>query len=150
LSALPLLSPAEEQQLREWNATAASYPGADSMLPERIAAQVERSPEAVALEFADQVLTYAEMDARAGRLALRLRASGIGDLGGERWVGICAERSLELVLGLLAIWKAGAAYVPLAPAYPQERLAFMLADADLPVLLTQRRLLDRLPANRAA
>ncbi|HZF08985.1 MAG TPA: amino acid adenylation domain-containing protein, partial [Thermoanaerobaculia bacterium] len=146
ISELPLLGPAEAQQLREWNATAAAYPEGRRPLPGLLAEQAARTPDSVALVFASASLTYAEMDRRAARLAEGLRRQGVGP---EIRVGICAERSLDLVLGLLAILKAGGAYVPLDPSYPAERLAFMLDDADVPVLLTDRQLLGMLPASSA-
>ena len=90
-------------------------------------------------------LTYAELNARANRLARRLRALGVG---ADTPVGVMLERSVELVVALLGVLKAGGAYVPLDPSYPRERLSFMLEDAACPVLLTQRRLRDRLSAGR--
>ena len=146
IAALPLLSGAERHQLLvEWNATAASYPPRQS-LQGAIAAQAARSPEAVAVVFAESALSYGELAARAGRLARRLRALGVGP---DVPVGIAAERSLELVVGLLAILQAGGAYVPLDPSYPPDRLAFMLGEllaAGGSVLLTQRAFAASLPA----
>ena len=104
--------------------------------------QAERTPEAVALTCAGESLTYAELNARANRLARRLRALGVGP---EVLVGLCAGRSAEMVVGLLAVLKAGGAYVPLDPAYPADRLAFMLDDARASVLLTEEQLRDDLP-----
>ncbi|HEX6861288.1 MAG TPA: amino acid adenylation domain-containing protein, partial [Thermoanaerobaculia bacterium] len=104
------------------------------------------TPDAVAVSFEGESLRYRELDARADGLAERLRRLGVRT---EDRVGICAERSLELVVGLLGILKAGAAYVPLDPSYPRERLAAMLEDAGVPVLLTVERLLPGLPAHRA-
>ncbi len=92
--------------------------------------------------FEDKQLTYAELNARANQLAHHLIALGVGP---EVLVGICLERSLELIVGLLGILKAGGAYVPLDPGYPKERLAFMLTDTQAPVLLTQQALLGQLP-----
>jgi amino acid adenylation domain-containing protein len=109
--------------------------------------QVRRTPSATAVVFQQERLTYAQLNARANQLAHHLRALGVGP---EVLVGICVERSLEMVIGLLAILKAGGAYVPLDPAYPGERLAFMLQDTRVPVLLTQERLLERLPRHEAA
>jgi amino acid adenylation domain-containing protein len=131
LADLPLLSEAERQQLAEWNATAADFP--ERTLPALLAEQAARTPEAIALVFADESLSYAELAARAGRLAGELRRLGVGP---EVRVGICAERSLALLVGLTAILAAGGAYVPLDPSYPAERLAFMLKDSGVPVLLT--------------
>ena len=92
--------------------------------------------------FEDRCLTYAALDAHANRLANHLRGLGVGP---ETVVGLCVERSPEMVVGLLGILKAGAAYLPLDPNYPRERLAFMLTDAGAPVLVTQQALLERLP-----
>ncbi|HYO16003.1 MAG TPA: amino acid adenylation domain-containing protein, partial [Thermoanaerobaculia bacterium] len=149
LSELPLLHPAESQQLLlEWNDTVAEYL-LELPLHAWIEAQAERTPEAVALTFEGESLTYRELDERANRLANYLRRLGAGP---EARIGIAVERSLELVVGLLGILKAGAAYVPLDPSYPRERLAFMLEDsqedAALPVLLTQERLAASLPPHR--
>ncbi|MEA2604526.1 MAG: hypothetical protein QOF89_5518, partial [Acidobacteriota bacterium] len=150
LSTLPLLSRTQEHQLtHEWNDSSAGFPG-DTCLYRWFAAQADRTPGAVAVAFEGETLTYGELDARAGRLARRLRGLGVGP---EVRVGICVERSLEMMVGLLGILAAGGAYVPLDPSYPADRLAFMLADSqqglELPVLLTQARLLDTLPAHGA-
>ena len=96
--------------------------------------------------FEDRTLTYAALDAHANRLAHHLQSLGVGP---ETMVGLCVERSPEMVIGLLGILKAGGAYLPLDPNYPRERLAFMLADAGCPVLVTQSALLDRLPDDAA-
>jgi amino acid adenylation domain-containing protein len=109
-------------------------------------AQAERTPDATAIVYEGEELTYAELNRRANRLAHRLRRLGVGP---ERLVAVCLERSTQLVAGLLGILKAGAAYVPLDPAYPSERLAFMLGDCRAPVLLTERRVLESLPAHDA-
>src|SRR4029078_3260592 len=111
-------------------------------LPALFAAQALRTPDAVAVVFEDRTLTYAALDAHANRLAHRLRDLGVAR---ETMVGLCVERSPEMLIGLLGILKAGGAYLPLDPNYPRERLAFMLADAGCPVLVTQSALLDRLP-----
>ena len=108
--------------------------------------QVERTPEAVALVSTGESLTYAELNARANRLARRLRAAGVGP---EVLVGLCAGRSADAVVGLLAILKAGGAYVPVDSAYPAERIAFMLDDAQVSVLLTEEKLRDELPCGEA-
>ncbi|WP_113705324.1 amino acid adenylation domain-containing protein, partial [Nonomuraea lactucae] len=117
------------------------FPG-DRTLGELFQAQAARTPEAVALECGDQRLGYAELERRANRLAHRLRALGAGP--GTR-VAVCAERSVELVVSLLAVVKAGAAYVPLDPEYPRDRLDFMLRDAQAVVLLAQEAVRERLP-----
>ena len=112
-------------------------------MAELFSAQAARSPDAVAVVFGEQRLSYAALDARANQLAHHLRRLGVGP---EVVVGLCVERSLEMLVGLLGILKAGGAYLPLDPSYPSARLAFMLEDARAPVLLTQAALLDQLPA----
>ena len=144
ISTLPLLTAAEMQQFAEWNNTRTDYPQA--CIHELFEAQVERTPDAVAVEFAGQTLTYRELNQRANQLAHSLIERGVGV---EVLVGICVERSLEMLVGLLGIIKAGGAYVPLDPTYPQERLTFMLEDAAVPVLLTQQKLVPILPAGQA-
>ena len=106
---------------------------------------MERTPDAVAVVFEDDQLTYRELNRRANQLAHYLRSL---DVGPEVLVGICVERSLEMVVGLLGILKAGGAYVPLDPTYPKERLAFMLEDTQAQVLLSQECLLEVLPENK--
>ncbi|HXO21285.1 MAG TPA: amino acid adenylation domain-containing protein, partial [Thermoanaerobaculia bacterium] len=137
---LPLLTADEEQQLREWNDSAAGYPQ-DLCLHERIASQVRRTPERIAAACGADRLSYGELDSAASVLARRLRAAGVGP---EVAVGVCAERSLELVVGILAVLKAGGAYLPLDPDYPAERLAYMIDDSRVPVVLAQERLAGRL------
>jgi amino acid adenylation domain-containing protein len=142
LSELPLLTQAERQQLLvEWNDTKKDYV-TDKCIHELFEAQVEQSPDAVAVIFEDEEVTYRELNARANRLAHYLGDLGVGP---DTLVGICMERSLDMVVGLTAILKAGGAYVPLDPAYPQDRLAFMLEDSEVPILLTQKRLVSVLP-----
>jgi len=142
LSDLPLLTNVERQQLVvKWNDTFTDCP-MDSCIHQLFEMQVEQTPDAVAAVFEDQELTYQELNHWANQLAHHLQALGVGP---ETLVGIHVERSLEMVVGLLGILKAGGAYVPLDPAYPKERLAFMLEDAQVPVLLTQERLLPQLP-----
>src|SRR5690349_6166068 len=109
--------------------------------------QVKRSPDGVAVWFQGRSLKYAELNEKANRLAHWLRAHRVGP---EVRVAICVERSLEMVIGILGILKAGGAYVPLDPEYPSERLAYMLQDAGAEVLLTQQRLLERLPQHKPA
>ena len=128
----------------EWNDTARAIPSAT--LPELFAAQVAKTPDATAVVLEDERLTYRELDARSSQLAHHLRAHGVGP---EVVVGLCVERSLEMLVGLLGILKAGGAYLPLDPDYPPERLAFMLDDAGAPVLVTHSALLDRLPEHHA-
>src|SRR6202795_5112105 len=139
---LDILDAAERQTLLcDWNDTARAISVAT--LPELFAAQAARSPEAVAVVFGEQRLSYAALDARANQLAHHLRNLGVGP---EVVVGLCVERSLEMLVGLIGILKAGGVYLPLDPSYPSARLAFMLEDAGAPVLLTQAALLDQLPA----
>jgi amino acid adenylation domain-containing protein len=142
VSALPLLTQAERHQLLvEWNDTKVEYPF-DKCIHQLFEEQVELTPDSEAVLFEDKKLTYRELNQRANCLAHHLRTQGVGP---EVLVGICVERSLEMVVGLLGILKAGGAYVPLDPAYPKERLAFMLEDASVGVLLTQARLVESLP-----
>ncbi len=137
----PILPQAERQLLLgDWNATEAEYPK-DLCLHQLVEAQAERTPEAVALVFEEQSLSYAELNARANRLAHHL--IGLGIRPDDR-VAIGVERSLEMVVGLVAILKAGGAYVPLDPAYPQERLAFMLQDSTPVALLVHGATRERL------
>src|SRR5439155_10153737 len=128
----------------EWKETKRNYP--DKRIHELFEEQVERTPDATAVVFEDQQLNYRELNKRANQLAHYLRKLGVGP---EVLVGICMERSLEMIIGLLGILKAGGAYVPLDPDYPKERLAFMLEDIHAPVLLTQQRLVDSLPEYNA-
>ncbi len=142
LADLPLLTQAERQQLLvAWNDTHAAYPS-DMCVHQVFETQVERTPDTVAVVFEERVLTYRELNTRANRLAHHLRALGVGP---EVLVGLCVERSLELMVGLLGILKAGGAYVPLDPTYPPARLAFMLADAQVPILVTQQQYMARMP-----
>src|SRR5262249_13070289 len=141
--ALPLLSAAERQQmLVGWNTTQTIYPKAQSV-PEAIAAQAALTPEAVAVVAEAQQLTYRALEARANQLAQHLRTLGVRP---EVRVGVCLERSLELVIALLGVIKAGGAYVPLDPTYPAERLTFMLHDAQVQVLLTHTPCAAAVPA----
>ena len=146
LSDLPFLGEAERQQLLvQWNDTKADY-SKDLCIHQLFELQVERTPDAIAVVFEDEQLTYGELNRRANQLAHHLRALGVKP---EIPVGICLEHSAEMVVGLLGILKAGGVYVPLDPAYPKERLAFMLEDARRPVLLTQERLVGALPEHDA-
>jgi len=134
---VPLLTPAEQAQIHLWNQTATDYP-LDRTLPELIEAQVELTPDAVAVIFKDETLTYRDLDTQANHLAHHLQTLGVGP---ETPVAVCIERSLDLVIALLAILKAGGAYLPLDPEYPPERLAFMLEDSQATVLITTSALL---------
>ena len=130
------------QLLQERNDTDAAFP--QSCIHELFEAQTRRVPNAIAIEFENQQITYKELDRRADQVAHRLRAMGVKS---EVLVGICIERSIELLVGLLGILKAGGAYVPIDPAYPPERIAFMIEDSSMAVLLTQEKLLKHLPRN---
>ncbi|NMO14854.1 amino acid adenylation domain-containing protein [Pyxidicoccus fallax] len=146
LAELPVLTaPERDQLLRDWSGPRADLPR-DACIHTLIEAQVRHTPDAVALTFEGTSLTYAELDARANQLAWHLRSLGVGP---EVRVGLCLERSLEMVVALLATLKAGGAYVPLDPAYPAQRLTWMLEDARPAVLLAQERLLPRLPPHEA-
>ncbi|HEY0604396.1 MAG TPA: amino acid adenylation domain-containing protein, partial [Herpetosiphonaceae bacterium] len=140
---LPLLTASEREQIVvAWNATAVSYP-TEPCLHELIVAQVARTPDAAAVVFEDQQLSYAELNARANQLAHALQARGVGP---EVRVGVCLDRSLDLVIALVAILKAGGAYVPLDPSYPADRLQFMVGDAQVLVLLTTSVFAERVDA----
>ncbi|HEX4965502.1 MAG TPA: amino acid adenylation domain-containing protein [Thermoanaerobaculia bacterium] len=142
LSELPLLAAAERRQLvAEWNDTAAPYP-LDGALHSLIEEQAARTPEALAVACGDETLTYAALSSRANRLARCLRELGVSP---ESRVAVALDRSLELMVALLATLKAGAAYVPLDPDYPRDRLAFMLDDARPALVLTRAGLLESLP-----
>ncbi|ARU63542.1 hypothetical protein CBW65_22930 [Tumebacillus avium] len=144
---LPVMSTTQRAMLLEgWNHTATPYPS-DRSIQELFEEQAAKTPDAVAVVFGEEQLTYAQLNLRANRLARRLQALGVKP---ETAVGVCLERSAELVVALLAIVKAGGLYVPLDPNYPQERLAFMLEDADLLALVTTSRLAKRLPEHSAA
>ncbi|HEV3051384.1 MAG TPA: amino acid adenylation domain-containing protein, partial [Longimicrobium sp.] len=143
---LDLLSAAERRMVvEEWNATDAELP-TGACAHELFQAQAERTPDAVALVWQDETLSYAALDHAANRLANHLRRRGVGP---ETRVGICLERGPELVVALLAVLKAGGAYVPLDPAYPAERLTFMLADSGAPHLLTRLPLPEGLAPHAA-
>ncbi len=143
---LPLISAAEQHQLLvEWNNSHSEYPQAQC-IHQLFEIQVEWTPNAVALVFERQQLTYQELNCRANQLAHYLESLGVGP---ETLVGICVERSIEMVVGLLGILKAGGTYVPLDPSYPQERLALILSDAQLQVLLTSEKLIAELPKHNA-
>ena len=142
LSELPLLTAEEHHQLLvEWNDKPVPYPQG-VLLHELFEAQVERSPDAVAVVFEGKSLTYRELNQRANQLAHHLRTLGVGP---DALVGVCMERSLELVVAVYGVLKAGGAYVPLDPSFPQARLAYMIADSGMRVLLTHRQLEQSLP-----
>jgi amino acid adenylation domain-containing protein len=141
LNALPLLDEDERRQvLQSWNETAADYPALG--VHQLFEAQADHDPDAVALVFESESVSYGDLDVRANRLAHRLRASGVGP---GSLVGVCLERSPDMVVALLGVLKAGGAYVPLDPTYPADRIAYVLADSGARVVLTQPELLYDLP-----
>ncbi|MEH2155519.1 non-ribosomal peptide synthetase [Nostoc sp.] len=146
LSQINLLTPEERNQLLiEWNNTEVAYP-LDKCLHQLFEEQVGRNPDAVAVIFEGQQLTYQQLNERANQLAHYLRAKGVEP---EILVGIFVERSIEMVVGLLGILKAGGAYVPLDPSYPSDRLTYMISDAGVSILLTQQSLVDSLETKPA-
>lgn len=143
---LPLLTELERHQiLVEWNQTAAEFPE-HACLHECFERQAEQTPDVVALVFEDQQITYQELNQRADQLAHDLRALGCGP---ETLVGLYAQRSIEVVVGMWGVLKAGGAFVPLDPIYPSERLAFILEDTRAPIVLTQHHLIEGLPDHAA-
>ena len=143
LGELSLLDERETRQhVQGWNATAADYPQAHCV-HRLFEAQARQTPDATALVFADQVLSYAELNVRANRLAHRLIEQGVGP---DQLVGVALERGVDMIVALLAILKAGGAYLPLDPAFPQDRLAYMIEDSGIELLLTQRSLLNQIAA----
>jgi amino acid adenylation domain-containing protein len=146
IAELPLLTAQEHEQiLHEWNSTHTAYP-TTATIQAFFEAQVDRSPEKIAIIDEETQVTYRELDRRANRLAHTLRANGVG---AETLVGICLPRTIDMVVSLLAILKAGAAYVPLDPNFPRDRLAFMLEDSGAPVLLTRTNLAELFNTDRA-
>ena len=145
ISALPILTEPEKQLLVQWNETEREYP-VDKCVHQFFEEQVERTPDAIAVVYEDQKITYRELNQRANQLAHYLIRLGVGP---ELLVGIFMERSLEMVVAVLGILKAGGAYVPLDPSYPKERLAFILEDTQASIVLTQQELIDSLPNHTA-
>ncbi|MFJ2529352.1 non-ribosomal peptide synthase/polyketide synthase [Pseudomonas helmanticensis] len=142
IAELPLHDAAERAAtLLQWNPAVADFPN-EQCLHHLIEAQAARAPQAVAVTYAEQSLSYGELNSRANQLAHKLITSGVGP---DVRVGLAVERSLDMLVGLLAILKAGGAYVPLDPSYPEERLAYMIGDSGIGLLLTQSHLLGRLP-----
>jgi len=141
LGEVALLDASQMQVIEQWNATALPF-ALEQGVHRLIEAQARRTPHATALVFGEQALSYDQLNARANQLAHALIERQVGP---DTLVGIAVERSLEMVVGLLAILKAGGAYVPLDPEYPRERLSYMIADSGIGLLLTQARLLDDLP-----
>jgi amino acid adenylation domain-containing protein len=143
---LPLLSVSDRNLvLKQFNATATPF-ASEQLIHELFEMQVERTPDAIAVVYEGQSLTYSELNSRANQLARYLRQLGVGP---DQLVGICVERSLEMVVGLYGIVKAGGAYVPMDPSYPPDRLAYMLEDAAPKILLSQSQLITRLPKHQA-
>jgi amino acid adenylation domain-containing protein len=146
ISELPIMSDRERRKLLvDWNATQTSYPDRHR-LHELIEARADVTPDATAVEFENRTATYGELNRQANRLAHHLLAQEVGP---EDLVGVCLDRSIDMLVALLAVLKSGAAYVPLDPEFPQERLAYMMADADIPMLLTSKRLSRQLPETDA-
>jgi len=144
---LRMLSAEEERQVvTQWNETEAEYPR-EACIHELFAEQAQQRPDAVAVIDAAGQISYGELNQRANQVANHLQALGVGP---EVVVGICVERSVTMVVGLLGILKAGGAYLPLDAEYPRERLEYMVADAGVTVLLTQRELRARLPQQMSA
>ncbi len=145
ISELEILNPFELQQLLvEFNNTQVNYPK-NKCIHQLFEEQVEKTPNKIAVTFNAQQLTYSELNTRANQLAHYLRQLGVTEVV----VGICVERSLDMIVGILGILKAGGAYLPLDPKYPKERLAFLLSDTQTPVLLTQQHLVQNLPVHKA-
>ena len=145
INTLPLITEAERQQLQNWNQTKADYPH-DQTLVELFEQQVAKNPDNLALVFESQSLTYQQLNQKANQLAHYLIQNY--QIKPDTLIGICVERSLEMIIGVLGILKAGGAYVPIDPNYPKERIEFMLEDSGISVLLTQSFLLDQVPGNK--
>ena len=146
IAELPLLTAVEREELAAWNRTNRETSWAGTLV-ERIGEQVAARPQAIAISFGAESLTYGELGRRSDRLGRHLRSLGIGP---EVLIGICLERTPEMVVALLATWKAGGAYVPLDPSYPRQRIATIAADSRLSVLITDHRSAAALPASAAA
>ena len=143
---IPMLTASERHQLLvDWNSTLTEYPH-DQCIHQLFEAQVERTPDRIAITFKEQHLTYRELNNCANRLAQQLRSAGVGP---DVLVGICVDRSLDMVVGILAVLKAGGAYVPLDPSHPNDRLSYVLDDAKVRVLLIQPNILTHLPLPNA-
>lgn len=146
ISNLAILTDQEKELLLErWNDTTVSYPK-ERCIHELLEAQAEKTPRAIALVFEDRTVTYSELNEKANQLAHHLQRLGVGP---ENFVGICVERSIEMIVSLMGVLKAGGAYVPLDPDAPPERLTFMIKDAGIKVLITQQRLLASFPSHDA-
>ena len=145
VAGMPQLTERERRKLAAWNTTQQNYPQ-DACVHQLVARQAAATPDAVAVVMGDQVLSYGELNERANQLGHLLQTLGVGP---DVLVGLCIERSLDMIIGLLGILKAGGAYVPLDPGYPPERLTFMLRDAQAPVLVTKQHLVTQLHTQRA-
>lgn len=146
LASVSILDDDELQQLIvEWNSTTTAYPR-DHTIPQLFNEHVEHMPDAIAVVYGSNQLTYRELNEQSNKLAHHLRDLGVGP---DVPVGVCLERSMEMIVTLLAILKSGGAYVPLEAGYPAERLTLMLEDSGVPVLITTEQLLDTLPAHWA-
>ncbi|MEJ1930816.1 amino acid adenylation domain-containing protein, partial [Nostoc sp. NIES-2111] len=142
ISNLQILTNQEQKQLEQWNQTQVEF-RRDICIHQLFEAQVEQTPQAVAVIFGDAQLTYAQLNQKANQLAHYLQHQGVEP---DQLIGICVERSLEMIVGILGILKAGCAYLPLDPSYPSERIAYMMADAGVLLLLSQDKLLAKIPA----
>jgi len=146
ISDLPLMDEVERREaLQTWNDTGGAYPG-PHLIHEMFERQVEKAPHAVAIQLAQQHLTYGQLNTLSNQLARHLQSLGVGP---EVFVAICMERSLEMIVAIIGVLKAGGAYVPLDPAYPPQRLSFIIEDTQAPVLLTQEDLRDRPSSHQA-
>ncbi|MDY6802251.1 MAG: amino acid adenylation domain-containing protein [Cyanobacteriota bacterium] len=145
LGELPLLTDAEERLFQSWNDTKTNYP-AEKTLAELFEDQVEKTPDAIAVSYGGEQLTYEQLNRRANQLGHYLQARGVGP---EVLVGLCLDRSPEAIAAMLGIIKAGGAYVPIDPDYPPERIAYILSDAGVPVLISNSTLLGKLPEHEA-
>ncbi len=145
ISTLPILTESEREQLVEWNRTDEEFPR-DKCIHQLVEAQVERSPEAIAVQQEKRALTYSELNSRANQLAHYLRKHGVAP---DVPVGVCLQSSPEMMIALLGVLKAGGACVPLDPKYPQERLSYMIEDARVPVLIGDSRTAENFPDSRA-
>jgi non-ribosomal peptide synthetase component F len=141
ISDLPILKEAEKRQLHEWNQTTVEHP-TEWNLASLFESQVHRTPDALAIEFEREALTYSDLNCRANQLAHLLKQMGVGP---DVLVGLYMERSLETMVAVLGVLKAGGVYVPMDTTYPLDRLAFMLADASPRVVITQQRRRNRIP-----
>ena len=137
VSEIEILTSAEKHKLLiEWNDTKADYPK-DKSIHQLFEEQVEKTPDNIAVVFEKEELTYRQLNERANKLGHYLQKKGVKP---ESLVGICVERSLDMIVGLLGILKAGGAYVPIDPTYPEDRISFMLEDADCEIVLTQKHI----------